>query len=126
MDEIGEKLDALLNDPKQFGKIAQLASSILGDGGGKQAPPSAPESVQTRPHAMPNTHPASLPTCIETHATRTGTKQSFTPKNRGLPKLTVCNTRTSSTSAAYKPHIRAFLYRSRMVSRLSVCRFSAY
>ena len=30
MDEIGEKLDALLNDPKQFGKIAQLASSILG------------------------------------------------------------------------------------------------
>ena len=43
MDEIGEKLDALLNDPKQFGKIAQLASSILGDGGGKQAPPSAPE-----------------------------------------------------------------------------------
>ena len=33
MDEIGEKLDALLNDPKQFGKIAQLASSILGDGG---------------------------------------------------------------------------------------------
>ena len=32
MDEIGEKLDALLNDPKQFGKIAQLASSILGDG----------------------------------------------------------------------------------------------
>ena len=43
MDEIGEKLDALLNDPKQFGKIAQLASSILGDGGGQQAPPSAPE-----------------------------------------------------------------------------------
>ena len=43
MDELGEKLDALLNDPKQFGKIAQLASSILGDGGGKQAPPSAPE-----------------------------------------------------------------------------------
>lgn len=43
MDEIGEKLDALLNDPKQFGKIAQLASSILGDGGGKQAPPPAPE-----------------------------------------------------------------------------------
>ena len=42
MDEIGEKLDALLNDPKQFGKIAQLASSILGDGG-KQAPPSAPD-----------------------------------------------------------------------------------
>ena len=36
MDEIGEKLDALLNDPKQFGKIAQLASSILGDGGGQQ------------------------------------------------------------------------------------------
>ena len=36
MDEIGEKLDALLNDPKQFGKIAQLASSILGDGGGLQ------------------------------------------------------------------------------------------
>lgn len=33
MDEIGEKLDALLNDPKQFGKIAQLASSILGGGG---------------------------------------------------------------------------------------------
>ena len=44
MDEIGEKLDALLNDPKQFGKIAQLASSILGDGGDKSAPPSAPES----------------------------------------------------------------------------------
>lgn len=43
MDEIGEKLDALLNDPKQFGKIAQLASSILGDGGDKSAPPSAPE-----------------------------------------------------------------------------------
>lgn len=43
IDEIGEKLDALLNDPKQFGKIAQLASSILGDGGGQQAPPSAPE-----------------------------------------------------------------------------------
>ena len=29
MDEIGEKLDALLNDPKQFGKIAQLASLSL-------------------------------------------------------------------------------------------------
>ena len=43
MDEIGEKLDALLNDPKQFGKIAQLASSILGDGGDQSAPPSAPE-----------------------------------------------------------------------------------
>lgn len=43
MDELGEKLDALLHDPQQFGKIAQLASSILGDGGGKQAPPSAPE-----------------------------------------------------------------------------------
>ena len=43
MDEIGEKLDALLNDPKQFGRIAQLASSILGDGGDKSAPPSAPE-----------------------------------------------------------------------------------
>ena len=43
MDEIGEKLDALLNDPKQFGKIAQLASSILGDGADKSAPPSAPE-----------------------------------------------------------------------------------
>ena len=42
MDEIGEKLDALLNDPKQFGRIAQLASSILG-GGDKSAPPSAPE-----------------------------------------------------------------------------------
>ena len=42
MDEIGEKLDALLNDPKQFRKIAQLATSILGDGG-KQAPPSAPD-----------------------------------------------------------------------------------
>ena len=38
MDEIGEKLDALLNDPKQFGKIAQLASSILGDGGDQSAP----------------------------------------------------------------------------------------
>ena len=36
MDEIGEKLDALLNDPKQFGKIAQLASSILGDGGDRE------------------------------------------------------------------------------------------
>ena len=29
MDEIGEKLDALLNDPKQFGKIAQLALSLI-------------------------------------------------------------------------------------------------
>lgn len=47
MDEIGEKLDALLNDPKQFGKIAQLASSILGDGGDKSAPPSAPERIST-------------------------------------------------------------------------------
>lgn len=27
MDEIGEKLDALLNDPKQFGKIAQAILS---------------------------------------------------------------------------------------------------
>lgn len=43
MDELGEKLDALLNDPKQFGKIAQLASSILGDGGDQSAPPSAPQ-----------------------------------------------------------------------------------
>ncbi len=42
MDEIGEKLDALLNDPKQFGKIAQLASSILGEGGEKMSPPGAP------------------------------------------------------------------------------------
>ena len=45
MDEIGEKLDALLNDPKQFGKIAQLASSILGDGGDQSAPPSAPPTA---------------------------------------------------------------------------------
>ena len=43
MDELGEKLDALLHDPQQLGKIAQLASSLVGDGGDKSAPPSAPE-----------------------------------------------------------------------------------
>ena len=40
MDELGEKLDALLHDPQQLGKIAQLASSLMGDGGETQ-PPSA-------------------------------------------------------------------------------------
>lgn len=43
MDELGEKLDALLHDPQQLGRIAQLASSLVGDGGDKSAPPSAPE-----------------------------------------------------------------------------------
>ena len=33
MDELGEKLDALLHDPQQLGRIAQLASSLVGDGG---------------------------------------------------------------------------------------------
>ena len=42
MDELGEKLDALLHDPQQLGKIAQLASSLMGDGGETQ-PPSAPQ-----------------------------------------------------------------------------------
>lgn len=41
MDELGEKLDALLHDPQQLGRIAQLASSLVGDGGEKQ-PPSEP------------------------------------------------------------------------------------
>ena len=43
MDEIGEKLDALLNDPKLFGKTAQWAATPRGAGGGNHAPPSAPE-----------------------------------------------------------------------------------
>lgn len=42
MDELGEKLDALLHDPQQLGRIAQLASSLMGDGGETQ-PPSAPQ-----------------------------------------------------------------------------------
>ena len=42
MDELGEKLDALLHDPQQLGKIAQLASSLVGDGGETQ-PPSEPQ-----------------------------------------------------------------------------------
>ena len=44
MDELGEKLDALLHDPQQLGRIAQLASSLVGDGGETQ-PPSAPRMV---------------------------------------------------------------------------------
>ena len=40
--ELGEKLDALLHDPQQLGRIAQLASSLVGDGGETQ-PPSAPQ-----------------------------------------------------------------------------------
>lgn len=36
MDELGEKLDALLHDPQQLGRIAQLASSLVGDGGEAQ------------------------------------------------------------------------------------------
>lgn len=43
MDELGEKLDALLHDPQQLGRIAQLASSLVGDGGDQSAPPSAPQ-----------------------------------------------------------------------------------
>ena len=43
MDEIGEKLDALLNDPTPCGKSAPWASATRGAGGGQQAPPSAPE-----------------------------------------------------------------------------------
>ena len=42
MDELGEKLDALLHDPQQLGRIAQLASSLVGDGGETQ-PPSGPQ-----------------------------------------------------------------------------------
>ena len=42
MDELGEKLDALLHDPQQLGRIAQLASSLVGDGGETQ-PPSEPQ-----------------------------------------------------------------------------------
>ena len=42
MDELGEKLDALLHDPQQLGRIAQLASSLVGDGGETQ-PPSDPQ-----------------------------------------------------------------------------------
>ncbi|MFR6426076.1 MAG: hypothetical protein ACLUNO_11470 [Oscillospiraceae bacterium] len=40
MDELGEKLDALLHDPQQLGRIAQLASSLVGDGGDRSQPPS--------------------------------------------------------------------------------------
>ena len=43
MDELGEKLDALLHDPQQLGKIAQLASSLMGDGGETQPPAPQPE-----------------------------------------------------------------------------------
>ena len=39
MDELGEKLDALLHDPQQLGRIAQLASSLVGDGGEPQPEP---------------------------------------------------------------------------------------
>ena len=42
MDELGEKLDELLHDPQQLGRIAQLASSLMGDGGETQ-PPSEPQ-----------------------------------------------------------------------------------
>ena len=39
MDELGEKLDALLHDPQQLGRIAQLASSLVGDGGETEPQP---------------------------------------------------------------------------------------
>lgn len=30
MDDIGDKINAILSDPNQFGKIAQMAKSIMG------------------------------------------------------------------------------------------------
>ena len=30
MDDIGDKISSILNDPAQFGKIAQMAKSIMG------------------------------------------------------------------------------------------------
>ena len=49
MDELGEKLDALLHDPQQLGRIAQLASSLVGDGGEKQPPSAPPSEPQPEP-----------------------------------------------------------------------------
>lgn len=49
MDELGEKLDALLHDPQQLGKIAQLASSLMGDGGETQPPSAPPSEPQPEP-----------------------------------------------------------------------------
>lgn len=42
MDELGEKLDALLHDPQQLGRIAQLRPRSWATGGETQ-PPSEPQ-----------------------------------------------------------------------------------
>lgn len=44
MDDIGERLASLLNDPETMSQIRQMAEDILGEGGGKENAPDTAES----------------------------------------------------------------------------------
>lgn len=45
MDDLGDKLNAILNDPEQFGRIARMAQSIMGGDSGAPAAKAPPEKT---------------------------------------------------------------------------------
>ena len=53
MDDLGEKLSAILSDPGQLDKIAQMARSIMGG----SAPKGAPEETAPAPPGAPGPEP---------------------------------------------------------------------
>ena len=57
MDDVNEKLNALLSDPGSMAQIMQLAQQLSGSMGGDTAQPAAPTGAD--PRHQPN-HPTSL------------------------------------------------------------------
>lgn len=53
MDDVNEKLNALLSDPGSMAQIMQLAQQLSGSMGGENTPPSPPSSPQAVPPPAP-------------------------------------------------------------------------
>lgn len=53
MDDVNEKLNALLSDPGSMAQIMQLAQQLSGSMGGENTPPSPPSPPQAVPSPAP-------------------------------------------------------------------------
>ena len=53
MDDVNEKLNALLSDPGSMAQIMQLAQQLSGSMGGENTPPSPPSPPQAVPPPAP-------------------------------------------------------------------------
>ena len=53
MDDLNEKLNALLSDPGSMAQIMQLAQQLSGSMGGENTPPSPPSPPQAVPPPAP-------------------------------------------------------------------------